>query len=263
MVKRSTLAVSLVVVLVLLSGCSAVLDGGSGDGTGAGTETPNSAEEFDYADGFGPNGITDSQQALESYQSAVEARGSYASTHGFDARANDGNTSVDIENRVDFENQQGYQRADVDSPTYSGLFESYYENDTRYRRSEVGGQSNVSVDEQDFTTAELTSTDPIRPLLSNVSSYEVSIEQRDGTTVAVYERSGAEGIDSFYNLNESTNISAFSATFAVDSEGIVHSASYDITYTTEGEERTVTMEFELSDLGETSVERPDWVDEAR
>ena len=86
MVKRSTLAVSLVVVLVLLSGCSAVLDGSNGDGTGAGTETPDSAEEFDYADGFGPNGITDSQQALESYQSAVEARGSYASTHGFDVR---------------------------------------------------------------------------------------------------------------------------------------------------------------------------------
>ena len=264
MVKRSTLAVSLVVVLVLLSGCSAVLDGGNGDGTGAGTEAPDSAEEFDYADGFGPNGITDGQQALESYQSAVEARGSYASTHGFDVRANDGNTSFDVENRVDFENQQGYQRVDVDSPAYSGWVESYYEDDTRYQRSEVGGErSSVSVDEQNFTTAELTSTDPIRPLLSNVSSYEVSVEQRDGTTVAVYERSGTEGIDSFYNIDESTDVSAFSATFAVDSEGVIHSASYDITYTTEGEEQTVTMEFELSDLGETSVERPDWADEAR
>ena len=61
----------------------------------------------------------------------------------------------------------------------------------------------------------------------------------------------------------STDVSAFSATFAVDSEGVIHSASYDITYTTKGEEQTVTMEFELSDLGETSVERPDWADEAR
>ena len=120
MVKRSTLAVSLVVVLVLLSGCSAVLDGGSGDGNGAGTEAPDSAEEFDYADGFGPNGITDGQQALESYQSAVEARGSYASTYGFDVRANDGNTSLDVENRVDVENQQGYQRVDIDFPEYAG-----------------------------------------------------------------------------------------------------------------------------------------------
>ena len=266
MVKRSTLAVSLVVVLVLLSGCSTVLDGGNG----AGTETPVSAEEFDYADGFGPNGITDGQQAVESYQSALKARGSYTGTYSYDVQASGGNSTVDVENRVDFESQidfesqQGYQRFDVDSPMYSGWIESYYEDDMQYRRSEVGGErSNVSVDEQNFTTAELTSTDPIRPLLSNVSSYEVSIEQRDGTTVAVYERSGTEGIDSFYNVDESADISSFSATFAVDSEGVIHSASYDITYTTEGEEQTVTVEFELSDLGETSVERPDWADEAR
>ena len=264
MVKRSTLAMSLVIVLVLLSGCSAVLDGGNGAGNGDATDAPDSPEEFDYADGFGPDGVTDGQQAVETYQSAVKAQGSYTGTHSYDVRASDGNTSVDVENRVDFENQQGYQRVDVDSPAYSGWVESYYEDDMQYRRSEVGGeQSDVSVDEQNFTTAELTSTDPIRPLLSNVSSYEVSIEQRDGTTVAVYERSGTEGIDSFYDINESTDVSAFSATFAVDSEGVIHSASYDITYTTEGEEQTVTMEFELSDLGETSVERPDWADEAR
>ena len=264
MVKRSTLAISLVVVLVLLSGCSAVLDGGNGDGNGAGTEVPDSAEEFDYADGFSPNGVTDGQQALESHQSALEARGSYTGTYSYDVRASDGNSTLDVENRVDFESQQGYQRFDVDSPAYSGWVESYYEDDTRYRRSEIGGErSNVSVEEQNFTTAELTSTGPIRPLLSDVSSYEVSTEQRDGTTVAVYERSGTEGIDSFYNVDESADISSFSATFAVDSEGVIRSASYDITYTTEGEEQTVTMEFELSDLGETSVERPDWADEAR
>ena len=96
----------------------------------------------------------------------------------------------------------------------------------------------------------------------NVSAYETSTEQRDGTTVAVYEASGTEGVDSFYNIDESADISAFSATFAVDSEGLVRSATYDITYTNEGEQETVTMEFELRDLGETSVERPEWVDEA-
>jgi len=266
MVKRSTLAVSLVVVLVLLSGCSAVLDdGGNGNGAGNGdaTDAPDSPEEFEYADGFGPDGVTDGQQAVETYQSALEARGSYTGTYSYDGRASDGNTSVDVENRVDFESQQGYQRFDIDSPEYSGWMESYYEDDTRYRRSEIDGErSNVSVDEQNFTTAELTSTDPLRALLLNVSAYETSTEQRDGTTVAVYEASGTEGVDSFYNIDESADISAFSATFAVDSEGLVRSATYDITYTNEGEEQTVTMEFELTGLGETSVERPDWVDEA-
>ena len=264
MVKRSTLAVSLVVVLVLLSGCSAVLDeGGNGNGNGAETDAPDSPEQFEYADGFGPDGVTDGQQAVESYQSAVEARGSYTSTYSYDVRASDGNSSVDVENRVDFESQQGYQRFDIDSPEYSGWMESYYEDDTRYRRSEIDGErSNVSVDEQNFTTAELTSTDPLRALLLNVSAYETSTEQRDGTTVAVYEASGTEGVDSFYNIDESADISAFSATFAVDSEGLVRSATYDITYTNEGEQETVTMEFELRDLGETSVERPEWVDEA-
>ena len=133
MVKRSTLAVSLVVVLVLLSGCSTVLDGGNG----AGTETPVSAEEFDYADGFGPNGITDGQQAVESYQSALKARGSYTGTYSYGVRASDGNSTLDVENRVDFESQQGYQRFDVDSPMYSGWIESYYEDDMQDRKSVV------------------------------------------------------------------------------------------------------------------------------
>lgn len=265
MVKRLTLAVSLVVVLFLLSGCSAVLDGGNGSGAGSGdaTDAPDGPEGFEYADGFGPDGVTDGQQAIETHQSALKARGSYTGTYSYDGRASNGNTSVDVENRVDFESQQGYQRYDVDSPGYSGWGESYYEDDTQYRRSEINGErSGVSVEEQNFTTAELTSTNPIRALLLNVSAYETSVEQRDGTTVAVYEASGTEGVGSFYGVNESANVSAFSATFAVDSEGLVRSATYEITYTDKGEEQTVTMEFELTGLGETSVERPDWVDEA-
>ncbi|PSQ44619.1 hypothetical protein BRD14_00805 [Halobacteriales archaeon SW_5_68_122] len=265
MAKRSTLAVSLVVVLFLLSGCSAVLDGGNGSGAGSSdaTDAPDGPEGFEYANGFGPDGVTDGQQAVETHQSALKTRGSYMGTYSYDGRGSDGNTSVDVESRVDFESQQGYQRYDVDSPEYSGWGESYYEDDTQYRRSEINGErSGVSMEEQNFTTAELTSTNPIRALLLNVSAYETSVEQRDGTTVAVYEASGTEGVDSFYGVNESADVSAFSATFAVDSEGLVRSATYEITYTDEGEEQTVTMEFELTGLGETSVERPDWVDEA-
>ena len=242
MVKRSTLAVSLVVVLVLLSGCSAVLDGGNGSGAGSGdaTDAPDGPKGFEYADGFGPDGVTDGQQAVETHQSALKARGSYTGTHSYDGRTSDGNTSVDVENRVDFESQQGYQRYDVDSPEYSGWTESYYEDDTQYRRSEIDGErSDVSVDEQNFTTAELTSTDPIRALLSNVSAYETSVEQRGGTTVTVYEASGTEGVDSFYGVNESADISAFSATLVVDSEGLVRSATYDITYTNEDRKSVV------------------------
>ena len=105
MVKRSTLAVSLV-VLVLLSGCSALVgNDGSGNGNGAGTATPVDPAEFEYADGYGPDGVTDGEQALESYQSAVEAQGSYTGTYDYEVVTGEGETTVQVTNRVDFENE--------------------------------------------------------------------------------------------------------------------------------------------------------------
>lgn len=265
MVKRSTLAVSLVVVLTLLSGCSAVLDdGGNGNGNvsdGNGDSTSDPAE-FEYAEGYDESGISDGEAAVESHQSSLIDRGSYTGGYTYTVEDDSGETVVDVENRVDFEGEQGYQRADVEAPRGSSVVETYRNSTTRVTRSEFNNQSSVRAEERGFSAENLTASDPIRPLLLNVSEYDSTVEERDGTPVVVYESSGAEDIDSFYGINESANISAFSGEYVVDSDGVVRSANYEVTYTLDDQERVVTVEYSLSEFGSTSVERPEWIAEA-
>lgn len=267
MVQRSTVAVSLVVVLVLLSGCSAVLDGGNGNGAngngnGVDEDATDTPSEFDYADGYGPEGVTDGDAAIDSHQSGVVDHGSYTGSYTYDVEDGGDSTLIDIETQVDFESEQGRQRADVESPQADGSIDIYRDSDTRYRRSEFNNQTSISSANQSFDAVNLTSTEPVRPLLANISEYDSSMGERNGDTVVVYERNGTEGIDTFLNINESAEINSFSATFAVDSDGIVRSASYEITYTQEGTERALAVKYTLSSFGETSIDRPGWVDDA-
>lgn len=264
MVRRSTVAVSLVVVLVLLSGCSAVLDGGNGNGAGNGNgvDDGGDASTFEYPDGYGPDGVTDSQAAVESHQSGVIDRGSYTGTYTYTFNNSDGTTVVDVENRVDFQNQQGLQRADVTYPNQEGTVTVYRDSDTRYQRTEFNNQTSVSKENQSFDPSNMTVTEPIRPLLVNLSQYDASVEQRNGDDVVVYETSGTEGVDSFGGINESADITSLSATMTVDGDGVVRSATYDVKYTVDGNQRQLTVEYEVSGFGETSVERPAWVDDA-
>ena len=184
MVRRSKLAVALVVVLASLSGCSAVLDGGNGLGNGAGEGDPST---FDYADGYGPDGVTDGQAAVQSHQSGVVDRGSYTGSYTYTLDTDEGTTDIEVDNRVDFEAEQGLQRADVTYPGQEGVITTYRDSDTRYRRSEFNNQTSVNTANDSFNATNLTAIDPVRPLLVNLSDYDASTDERNGDAVVVYE----------------------------------------------------------------------------
>ena len=259
MVRRTPLAVALVVVLALLSGCSAVLDGGNGVGNGAGEGDPST---FDYADGYGPDGVTDGQAAVRSHQSGVVDRGSYTGSYTYTFDTEEGETDFEVEHRVDFEAEEGLQRADVTYPDQEAVITIYRDSDTRYRRSEFNNQTSVNTANDSFDARNLTAIDPVRPLLVNVSAYDSSTDERNGDAVVVYETNGTDGIDAVPDINESATITDFAATVAVDGDGVVRSASYEVSYEVDDDERELSVEYELSDFGETAVERPAWVEDA-
>ncbi len=262
MVRRSTLAVALV-GLVLLSGCSAVLDGGNGNATGNGNGVGDGdATSFEYPDGYGPDGVTDGAEAVESHQSGVVDRGNYTATYAYTINTSEGTTVIDVRHRVDFQDERGLQRADVTYPGQEGVITVYRDADTWYRRTELNNRTDVSTRNQTFDASNMTATDPIRPLLVNVSAYDASTGERNGDAVVTYEKANAEGVDSFLEVNESANVSAFSATMTVDEAGVVRSATYEVAYTADGQARELTVEYELSGFGETPVNRPQWVENA-
>lgn len=250
MVTRSTLAVSLVVV-VLLAGCSGLVgDDGAGD-----------PEDFEYADGFSADGVTDGTAARESYATAVQSEDSYTAEYTLDNDTGEGQTVFEATYRADFEGELGYQRFDVDDDGDESVIELYYADGEIYFRIDPSNDDETSgVEEREFNADELTVTEPIRPLLTNETEYETRVDERHGTEVAVYEASDVGNASHLYGEADA-DVTAFQAQFAVDSDGVIHTAEYELTVEADGETKTLTMTFELSDLGGTEVDRPAWVDE--
>jgi hypothetical protein len=251
--SRSTLALSVVVVVVLLAGCSGLL------GDGGGTDDP---EEFAYADGFSAEGVTDGDQAIESHEQALKDRGNYTGTYRYDILSGGNETVVEVDYRVDFQEERGYQRFHAEGNGSAGTRELYYQDGRRYQRTLVDDeQVQASANDQPFPADDLTADEAIQPLLNNASDYETSVDRRHGTDVVVYETTDIGEASDLYSVEDPENVSDFSAQFAVDSTGLVHTAEYEITYVTDGEEQTLSMSFELSQLGETTVERPEWTND--
>ena len=261
---RSALAVSVLLVCVLLAGCSALLGDGNGDGASVGgtaDPTPD-VSTFDYADGFGPEGIVDGSAAVESHRSGLIAAGSYATAFNYTLDTTEGMQVFDVEGQVDFDATRVRQQVVFDRPNANSTVEIYRTDDTLYRRSETQNDTSFQRQSLPFDAENRTALDPVRPLLSNISGYEASVGDRDGATVVVYEKDSSEGVDSFYGVRDSANITSFSGRFTVGADGVVRSASYELGYVVGGEERTLTVEYTVSAVGETSVSEPGWTDRA-
>lgn len=250
MVSRSTIAASLVVV-VLLAGCSGLV----GDG---GTGSASSPDEFEYADGFSADGVSDG--AVDSYRNALANTSSYTVDYQQNLSGNGSEMAYDIEYRVDGDGEEAVHRFASPSQNYEA--ETYYGSDGHVTRQVSGDQEEFTSGEESFQQADLTGARAVEPLLANTTAYDTSVAERDGTEVVVYETSGAENAEAVFGVDQS-NVTDFSAEFSVDSAGVVHDASYDVTYLDpDGNEQTLTLSFEVTAVDDTSVDRPAWADEA-
>ena len=247
------MALAVVVAAVLLAGCSGLVgDGGQ----------PDDPEEFDYADGFSADGVTNGDRAVESHEQAVQQRGNYTGEYRYDILSGGNETVVDVDYRVDFEAERGFQRFHAEGGGSTGTRELFYADDRRFQRTLVDGeQVQATADDHPFPVEDLTAAEAIRPLLNNASDYETNVGERDGTAVVVYETNDIGEASELYSVEDPEDVTDFSAQFAVDSTGLVHTAEYEITYVADGEEQTLSMTFELSELGSTTVERPGWTEE--
>lgn len=254
MESRSTLALAVVVVAVLLAGCSGLV----GDGGGQ----PDDPEEFDYADGFSADGVTDGDRAVESHGQALQDRGNYTGEYEYDIISGGNETVVEVEYRVDFEAERGFQRFHAEGGGSTGTRELYYADDRRFQRTLVDGeQVQATTNDHSFPVDDLTAAEAIRPLLNNASDYETTVGERHGTAVVVYETNDIGEASDLYSVEDPEDVTDFRAQFAVDSTGLVHTAEYELTYVADGDEQTLSMTFDLSELGSTTVQRPAWTEE--
>ena len=118
----------------------------------------------------------------------------------------------------------------------------------------------------DAGAKQMTGGDQVERWLSTVNFSVVGVEQVDGQS---FTRLEAEGPDSHAKLNEGLNTwndsdyESMRTTMLIDDEGIVRELRYEIVVNTSGEAATSTMTIRWTDVGSTTVQEPNWLDEAQ
>ncbi|WP_323171032.1 hypothetical protein [Natrialba sp. PRR66] len=263
--KKSLVIVLAVAILATTAGCAGVLDGGStdtGDGAdGAAAEGETAVNEtdrtIDYPDGTGETGFDADE--LASRQAAILEDGSYtvdtSETISTDARTFEESIAL----AVDGERKVQKTRLRHESSTEETWLFTESANETLVRQTFDGGDRYRIAN---GPTAPSTNERSIRRELEavlRVSEYDlIDIEESDGTTVVTYE--GTEMSDALERMNPADEYDEFVATVSVSDDGIERYA-YELEGTSAGATETIAVETSFSSVGETELERPEWVDE--
>lgn len=249
--QTATLAV---VALLLVAGCTALGGGGTTDAPGDG-QTGDAIYETPL----------DGDAVADAHAAALSDAGSYTiesnATQSSSARNQTTETSTLI--RGDLESGAVYTRTAARQQTVEGFG---FANGTAYQRYATGDR----VQYVNATGRMGNATGYARSTVAQFAGlFEFSYagtETVDSTTVHVYEAAGSDALNTsapaWSALNES-DVQSVEATMHVREDGVVTRAGYDITVTMQGSQQRVDATQRFTAIGDTSVEPPAWIPDAR
>ncbi|WP_115863169.1 DUF7537 family lipoprotein [Halorussus litoreus] len=233
--------------LVALAGCTGGLPGG---------DEPT-LDDVSYPDGVSENGTNVS--ALSTAHSEALENESFGLTVDASVNASSINQSIRIDAAVGADRDN--IRADTNA---SGQQTSMYLTpETRYTR--VATDDGVTYDAQERTPtamqlvpASYSGASYLDQFAGMANATPTDVREVNGTTLVVLEADGSTATD-----NESANLVDYNATLLVDEQGVVHSMTVELAATSQGQRSTTRLSMDIYDVGETTVEDPSWLDEAR
>lgn len=279
---RNLVLVVVVATLAVTAGCNSV---GSGQATEtpAANATPTATDTATPTDGpETPESALNGSELHDETASAVEDAGSYTSTVDavvvVNATSGESEITTNTTTQVDFDAGVGLrERAQTTaSSTLDQTIRTdvYTDGNTSYRRQ--NSSRGVTYDNQTGTPEGLGSFRPVNVTSYDQSTYalanltdafvweENGTETVDGTTTTRYTITGVANAAPIVGQSEA-NITASSGSVYVDSDGAVRRVTLAYTLENEQAQATSTTEltFTLTDFGSTTVEEPDWLDQAR
>ncbi|UPM41784.1 DUF7537 family lipoprotein [Halocatena salina] len=250
--SRSQLVLA-VVLVIGLAGCSGLSPFGSGTA---------------YPDGYNESGITDPETAANQHSNALSEYDSYTQT--MNITNPNRQVTMNLTVRVDEANKQSGADIKANREGQEVMrMEMYQKNNTTYEKTQMPLLGTVyNTTEQSFSSfkANQTNTTDTEKWFSNVSFEEADTVTRNDETLYKYNATGVDNAKAFTNVSGSTTIDSvesFNATLLVDKEGILRSFSFDITATSFGETQEMSAEIRTTDIGSTTVNEPEWIEEAK
>lgn len=261
--RRVALTVALVVV-VSLSGCSAlpIWDGGDSNG-GAGTPTVPSPEpgggggggpDVTYPSGYGPSGVTDPGEALSSHVGALTATNGYIFSHQSVIQEADGEVVIQIDQTADNQDEVGYVRR----VTPNRAIVEYYEDGMVYIRNDNGTETTYNSSASNYTMSEFTGLQFVGPLLAHVDYQDAEVVDTEQGTFYRYSSEEVTNPGAILRSDvDESRIDRFEVGIVVDENGVVRQARFVVEA-----DRDITVDMGVSEIGTTDVSRPDWFQQA-
>jgi len=244
------------VATVALAGCTS-----GGPDTTTPTETP-----------VDPGGSD--ELSVQAADDRLRAAGSFTTDWSYTVTDVDGTTtSVNDTYRVDLENDRSYERLSTAGPAAETTVETYVAGGTSYNRVGASGDAYYQTSDQPPNVFE-TATGRASGFYSDFEEDAtfVGTETFDGDTVSRYEYSDADAWGSYNNalrsaaFSSSSNvtITEFEVAILVDGDGVGRLTTFTVSgETDDGTQVSAEWRYSVTDIGSTTVDEPDWLDEAR
>lgn len=263
MTRRALVAIA-VALLVVLAGCGGTAEPtadtstGTAETTGASPTQTVGLDDVALPAGVSESGVTDADALTSAHADALSGT-SVTVSMDFRLEVNGTGQNVSFRGEVTPDTDTGWMQVTLQD----GVGTYYTDGGTTYRKVEQNGETT-------FGTTEQVSALPVEPRFGADARIGDALRAANWTATGVVERNGTRLIRleaSDVSLPDSVDVANAtdvdsSGVLLVDADGVVHHVSVRTHVTSD--EKTVVYEIEvtLSDVGSTTIQRPDWVDEA-
>jgi len=254
--RRTVLAGAATALAAGLAGC------GSRGGDGSdGATTPDPEADWTDGDALAIDALERAHVEAVTGAGSFTVRSTAETSHAGEERPDEWLLPQTLESRFDAETERQaitQTLTEADETT-----EAYVTTDEAYIRQAVDGEvqyqrQGLDRSSEDFRTAMEGEARTGVPGLADWNLAYAETTTREGETAYRYEADAYEG-----DRGVPAEIESASATVLVSPAGLVYSIEQSFAGTHEGQEAEVDVTIEYLALGETSVEEPEWLDEAK
>lgn len=247
--RRKALLLIAVGCLVALAGCSGALSSSSGDDA--------TLEDVSYPDGVSENGTNVS--ALAAGHSAALENSSFTLSIESTQNTSAGNRSV----RMDAAMTADRDRLRANLTAAQRSISLYATEDEQFRRTVADGEPSYRVSNRtprgmQFIPPSYSGARYVEQFGSLANFTPSDVREVDGTTLIVLTAN-----ESAVDAPEGVNVTDYDATILVDEQGTIHRISVEAETTQNDQKAHIAFSMNVSDVNETSVDEPNWLDEAR
>lgn len=219
------------------------------------TEVGEGPEDVAYPDGYGPSGVADPTAALSTHLDALAGTDGYVFNYDGEVREGGTNRTYTYQQIVDREDGVAYIVRDTEQSSRV----SYFEEDRVYIRTESDGDVEYNSSDRSYEMSEFSGVRFVRPLLEDAEYGKATVEETDqGTFYSYASESVTDPAAILRSDVDRSDVDRFDTRIVVDDRGTLRRAAFVAVVG----DRTTSVDMSFSKINDTTVERPDWFEEA-